>query len=191
MKFKSFALSVLILLGVFALGFFLANVGLKLVVGHGNEVMVPDLTGMHFDVAAKKCTDLRLYLQETELVNSDEIPKGRIISQDPHPNIHTKRFRTINVTVSKGPELVRIPFVENLSVVQAKVKLENAGLTLGKQIRRYSAEVKKDLVISSQPLADELIPRKSPVDVIVSLGDYSSLDNKSEKWRTLLDGGGQ
>lgn len=191
MKIRAFLISVLILLGIFALGFFGTDLGLKIAVGHGNEVMVPDLTGMHFDVAAKKCTNLKLYLQETEAVHSDEIPKGRIISQEPHSNINTKRFRTVHVTVSKGPELVRIPFVENLTVVQAKLKLENAGLQLGKKIQRYSSDVKKGYVIGSQPSADELIPRKSEVDVIVSLGDYSSLEDKGDKWRTLLDEGGE
>jgi serine/threonine-protein kinase len=191
MKIKALMISLLILVGVFVLGFLGINLGLRIVVGHGNEVMVPDLTGMHFDVAAKKCTDLKLYLQETEAVHSDEIPKGRIISQEPHPDIHTKRFRTVHVTVSKGPELIRIPFVENLTVVQAKLKLENAGLQLGKKIQRYSSDVKKGYVIGSQPSADELIPRKSEIDVIVSLGDYSSLDDNGDKWRTLLDEGGK
>ena len=160
---------------------------MKLVVGHGNEVLVPNLVNTDYNVAIKICVDHKLYLQQIEVVNNDEFEKGRIISQNPHPNIKTKKYRTVEVVVSNGPEMVRIPFLYNLKVVEAKLKLENAGLNLGKKIYRYSDDVDEGKVVYSQPVADELIAKRSGVDVIVSLGKYSSNSSSNSKWKDLLN----
>jgi len=181
----SILISIGLLLIVFLIGFFLFNIVMKIAVGHGSEVDVPNLIDKDFNIAVKTCENNKLYLEQIEVVNNDEIEKGRIISQNPHAGIKTKKFRTIEVVVSNGPEMVRIPFLYNLSTKEAKLKLENAGLQLGEKIYRYSDDVAKNKVVYSQPVADELIAKRSAVDVIVSLGSYtSSTDNK---WKNLLD----
>lgn len=187
-KIKSFFTAVLILIVIFIFGFFLTNIVMKLVVGHGNEVKVPNLINVDFNVAQKICNENNLYLHEAEIINSDEVEKGRIISQNPHPDIMTKRFRTVDVVVSNGPEMVRIPFLYNLTVIEAKLKLENAGLNLGEKIYRYSDDVEEGRVVYSQPVADELIAKKNLVDVIVSLGKYSTTSPSNNKWKNLLQG---
>ena len=186
-KVKSFLAAVLCLIVVFIIGFFLMNIIMKLVVGHGNEVLVPNLVNTDYNSAIRICEDHKLYLQQTEVVNNDEFEKGRIISQNPHPNIKTKKYRTVDVVVSNGPEMVRIPFLYNLNSTEAKLKLENAGLKLGKKIYRYSDDVEEGKVVYSQPVADELIAKRSAVDVIVSLGKYSSSSSSGSKWRNLLN----
>ena len=186
-KVKSFFKALFCLILIFAVGFLLVNVIMKLVVGHGNEVLVPNLVNTDYNVAIKICVDHKLYLQQIEVVNNDEFEKGRIISQNPHPNIKTKKYRTVEVVVSNGPEMVRIPFLYNLKVVEAKLKLENAGLNLGKKIYRYSDDVDEGKVVYSQPVADELIAKRSGVDVIVSLGKYSSNSSSNSKWKDLLN----
>ncbi len=189
-KIKSFLIAVLILILVFIIGFFGINVAMKIVVGHGNEVKVPDIIGMNYAVARKQCKGFKLYVQEEELLHNDEIEKGRIISQNPHPNILTKKYRTISVVVSKGPEMVRIPYLDNLSIREAKLKLENAGLFLGNKIYRYSDVVKKNRIVYSRPNADDLIARKSEVDVIISLGELPDASDKYDKYKNLLEGAG-
>jgi len=92
----------------------------------------------------------------------------------------------VEVVVSNGPEMVRIPFLYNLSAREAKLKLENAGLQIGEKIYRYSDEVDKNKVVYSQPVADELIAKRSPVDVIISLGSYTPSSSEN-KWKNLLD----
>jgi len=187
-KVKSVVQACLIIIVLFVAGFFLINIIMKIVVGSGNEIEVPNLINVDYNVAQKICNENNLYLHEIEVVNNDEFEKGKIISQNPHPNILTKRFRTVDVAVSNGPEMVRIPFLYNLKVVEAKLKLENVGLTLGKKIYRYSDDVEEGKVVYSQPMADELIARRSSVDVIISLGEYSSSSSSNNKWRNLLDG---
>ncbi|MFC1898132.1 PASTA domain-containing protein [Candidatus Cloacimonadota bacterium] len=186
-KVKSFLVAFFCLILIFVIGFILMNVVMKLIVGHGNEVLVPNLVNTDYNVAIKICEDHKLYLQQIEVINNDEYEKGRVISQNPHPNIKTKKFRTIEVVVSNGPEMVRIPFLYNLKALEAKLKLENAGLKLGKKIYRYSDDVEEGKVVYSQPVADELIAKRSPVDVIVSLGKYSSNSSSNSKWKNLLN----
>jgi eukaryotic-like serine/threonine-protein kinase len=184
--FKSYLKAFICLIVIFVIGFFLVNLVMKLVVGHGNEVLVPNLVNTNYNVAIKICEGNKLYLQQIELVNNDEYEKGRIISQTPHPNIKTKKFRTVEVAVSNGPEMVRIPFLYNFNLIEAKLKLENAGLKLGKKIYRYSGDVEEGKVVYSEPVADELIAKRSAVDVIVSLGKYSS-ESPNNKWKNLLN----
>ena len=182
----SILISIGLLIVIFLIGFFLFNIVMKIAVGHGDEVNVPDLSNTDFNVAVKICESNKLYLEQVEVVNNDDVEKGKIISQNPHPGIKTKKFRTVEVIVSNGPEMVRIPFLYNLSAREAKLKLENAGLQIGEKIYRYSDEVDKNKVVYSQPVADELIAKRSPVDVIISLGSYTS-SSSDNKWKNLLD----
>ena len=186
-KLKSLYINVGIMILIFIIAFFATDIIMKIIVGHRNEVLVPDLHGMNYEIARKKCKELKLYITQTEIVYHEEIEKGKIISQTPNPDIMTKKYRTINVIVSDGPELVRIPYLDNLKVVEAKLKLENAGLILGEKIFRYSEEVTKGKVIYSQPMADELIPKKSSIDIVISLGEYTSSSSSDNKWKNLLD----
>lgn len=186
-KFKALLVSLGILMLIFVSGFVGINIIMKIAVGHGNEIEVPDLTGVDFNVALKQCADLNLYLEQKEFIHNDEVERGKIISQDPHPNIKTKKFRTIKVVVSEGPEMVRIPFLENLSITEAKLRLENVGLYLGEKKYRYSDEVEKDKIIYSQPPADDLIARKSDVQVVVSLGRLTNSSERTDHWKDLLD----
>ncbi len=186
-KLLSLLISLGILLMIFLLAFFGTDIVMKIVVGHRNEVRVPDLGNMHFDVARKKCKKINLYLKEIELVNNEDIEKNYIISQNPNPAIMTKKNRTIEVVVSNGPAMIRTPFLENLTVLQAKLKLENTGLHLGEKIYRYSEEVTKDKVIYSQPMAEELIAKNSEVKIVVSLGKFSNSSSSKDKWKNMLE----
>jgi len=183
---KAILVTTLILIVLFFVGFAGINLLMKLVVGHGNEVKVPNLVGMNFNVAVKKCDALKLYLEQKENVHNDDFEKGQIISQDPHTDIMTKKYRTVKVTVSEGPEMVRIPYLYNLSIIEAKLMLESAGLQLGEKKYRYSDLVEKDKVIYTEPMADDLIARKSKVAVAISLGKLEN-SSSSDKWRNLLD----
>jgi len=185
-RLKALLFTILILIGLFFIGFAGINILMKLAVGHGNDVEVPDLTGMNFNVAVKKCDMLKLYLEQEDNVHNDDFDKGQIISQKPHPKILTKKYRTIKVIVSEGPEMVRIPYLYNLTEIEARLMLESAGLLLGEKKYRYSDLVEKDKIIYSDPMADDLIAKKSKIAVAISLGKLEN-SSSSDKWRNLLE----
>jgi eukaryotic-like serine/threonine-protein kinase len=186
-KIAGFFKAVLLLILLFLIGFLSFNLIMKILVDHRHEEETPSVVGMSFETARQVCRNNSLYLEEIKRLNNDDLPQGQIISQNPNPGIMTKRFRTVKVVVSDGPEMVAIPFLANLTVTQAKMKLQNAGLKLGKKNYRYSEEVHKDLVILSNPLAEQRIPRGSQIDVIVSLGKIQGNDKKYDKYKDLLD----
>jgi len=185
-RLKAIFITISILIVIFFVGFAGINILMKIVVGHGNDVEVPDLVGMNFNVAVKRCDNIKLYLEQKENVHNNDFEKGQIISQEPHPSILTKKYRTVKVIVSEGPEMVRIPYLYNLSAIEAKLMLESAGLQLGEKRYRYSDLVEKDKVIYSEPMADDLIAKKSEVAVAISLGKLEN-SSSSDKWRNLLD----
>ncbi len=186
-KIAGFLKAVLILIVLFLVGFLSFNIIMKVLVDHRHEEETPNVVGMSYETARQVCSSSNLYLKEINRLSNDDYPQGQIISQDPHPGIMTKRFRTVEVVVSDGPEMVSIPYLANLPVNQAKLRLENAGLQIGEKYYRYSDEVEKDILILSSPLAEERIPKGSKVDVIISLGKIQGTDNKYDKFKDMLD----
>ena len=61
-KLKGFFIAVGILILVFIIAFFATDIIMKIIVGHRNEVIVPDLQGMNYEIACKKCKELKLYV---------------------------------------------------------------------------------------------------------------------------------
>ena len=161
---------------------------MKLVVAHKNEVVTPDLVNLSYTKAIKVCKKNGLYAKVDRYVNSKTVPKDKVISQEPHAGIKIKKYRTVKLVVSKGPELVRIPYLDNLTLSQARVKLENAGLFIGKKKYQYSKDLPKGRIIYSEPYADDLIPRGGKVDVIISLGKLKSGSSNANKYKKFLKG---
>lgn len=186
-KIWGFIKAVILLMFLFVLGFVVFNLAMRMLVDHQHEEKTPAVIGMSFETARQICRNNNLYIEEVSRINNDEYAKGQIISQEPHPGIMTKRFRTVKVVVSDGPEMVTIPFLANLSIHQARLNLENAGLNIGEKQFRYSDLVEKNKVISSNPLAEQDVPRGSKVDVIVSLGKIQTSNQQSNRYKELLE----
>ncbi|MFO7896508.1 MAG: PASTA domain-containing protein [Candidatus Cloacimonadales bacterium] len=185
-KISAFILAVLAMIIIFIIAFFGTDLIMKLVVGHGNEVEVPDLVGTNINVGIKRGKAANLYVEIEKRVNDDSIEKDAIISQTPHSGIKTKEVRTIAVVVSDGPEIIRMPNLANLSLAEARLKLSNLALKLGDVEYRYSNDVSKGNVIKSYPLAEDLIARKSSVDLYVSLGMIKNSASDS-KWQDMME----
>jgi len=185
-KIGAFSLAILALLALFVIVFFSTDIIMKLVVGHSNEVVVPDLSGKNINVAIKECKAANLYVEVEQRVNDAAWEKDSVISQNPHSGIKTKKFRTVKVVVSDGPEMIRMPNLANFTLAEVKLKLSNLDLILGNVAYRYSNEVPKGNVIKSYPLAEDMIARKSSVDIYESLGMIKNSSSES-KWNDLLD----
>ncbi len=190
-KILSHIISVSIVLGVIIgtmlIGFWGANLSLRLITKQGKEVDVPDIKMKNFDVARKELKGLGLYVQEKKRVHDNDIPKGKIISQTPDVGMMTKRNRSIEVVVSNGPEMVYVPHLDNISLSQAKLRLKNADLQPGKINYRYSDEVKKNKIIYSSPQAVTPVPRKSKIDLVISSGKLPKTDGKKSQHWEILD----
>jgi serine/threonine-protein kinase len=135
-------------------------------------VTVPAITDLGFEDARQKLYDIGLRMQITSKDYSDAIPRDHVITQEPAPGekLNTAERRGVQVVISKGPEIITMPSIENMQEFQARRELIRLGLTVGKIARKFSDEVPKDGIISSSPKAGTSISREMPVDLVISKG---------------------
>ena len=92
---------------------------------------VPDgLAGGSYEDAAKALEAVQLQATKVEEF-SDDVDKGKVIGTRPPAGEQLARGATVEVVVSKGPDVVKVPKVEGLSLDEAIERLEGAGLTVG------------------------------------------------------------
>ena len=104
----------------------------ELIVSSGREITdVPDLSGMTLDEARRTLEKAGLALKgQVEEEESDSVPAGQIISQNPAAGSQISKGTEIAVTVSTGKKQVRVPDVKGLSLDEARSTLESMGLRL-------------------------------------------------------------
>lgn len=184
---KAFIISCIFLILFFVFGFVSINLIMNIVVKHGSEVVVPNITGLNFNIAREQCKKQDLYVKQIDKKYNNSFEREAIISQKPNPNIKAKRNSTIEVIVSLGPELVKVPYLDNITVKEAKIRLLNANLKMGTKGYRYSSDVAKGKIISSSPIAEDLVPKGSKVKVLISLGNVPTSNTNKSKYLKLLD----
>ncbi|KQB84634.1 Stk1 family PASTA domain-containing Ser/Thr kinase [Corynebacterium oculi] len=102
----------------------------QLTVSSGKEVTdVPNLTGMTLQQAssALQAVGLSLNSQATE-EESDSVPEGQILQQNPAAGTQISKGSQVSVTVSSGPKQVRVPDLTGLQLTQAQSTLDSLGL---------------------------------------------------------------
>lgn len=100
---------------------------IALVVSKGAPVDIPDVSGEDAESARQDLTDAGLKVKvAAERVNSD-YDKGQVAAQSPEPGARGAEGDTVTLTLSKGPEMVRVPDVTGANVDDAHQKLEAAG----------------------------------------------------------------
>lgn len=92
---------------------------------------VPDgLAGGSYEDAAAALEAVQLTPAKVEEF-SDDVDKGKVIGTRPPAGEQLARGATVEVVVSKGPDLVKVPKVDGLTLEEAIDRLEDAGLTVG------------------------------------------------------------
>lgn len=137
--------------------------------GPGARVIVPDVVGHSRAAAVDE-------LQQTGVgyslasVHHDIVAEDSVIATDPGPGTELRRFNTVLVTVSLGPELFGVPDVTGLTREEASRALAAAGLSLGRVSTEHSDTVDGGLVVRQEPGAGASLRRDHPVAVVVSAG---------------------
>jgi hypothetical protein len=133
------------------------------------EVQVPRIVEMKYDQAQKEVAGLGLKLRLAGEEYSPVYPAGVIVNQAPTPDKRIAVGGTIDVFVSKGPELALVPRVVGIPFADAKTQLEGVGFRV-KQADRFHEQVPAGIVLEQQPGALEQAPRGSEVTLAVSRG---------------------
>lgn len=145
-----------------------------LVNGGVGQVEVPDVVTDHMTLeeARQAIEDAGLDSQ-VENVADDEVEVGRVISTNPEPGTMVDSGSTVTLRVSTGPaeEMVTVPDgLVGDTLANVSVKLEEAGLMVGKVNRDDTSTLTVDTVISLSPNEGSKISKGSTVDITVSSG---------------------
>jgi serine/threonine-protein kinase len=158
-------------LAAFAVGFELFNNFLMPRLIHSTgEVAVPELSNLTLEQAERALGSTGLVLSRSGERFDPSVPRGFILSQDPGAGTPVRGHTRVLVTVSLGEEFSSVPELFGESRRSAQLLLERAGLRLGAITRAPSEQVGQDLIAGSDPAAESVLPRGTPVSLLVSLG---------------------
>lgn len=147
-----------------------AYLTLTLIIKSEDTVIVPDLVGKDVASALERLTDLQLNTKVRGSQYSQEFPKNHVIFQDPEPGSEIKKDRDVRIIISKGPKNILMPNLVALSLHQARMIMEENGITQSLVSHTYSHKVEKDHIIAHVPAAGSMITRGASVNLLLSLG---------------------
>lgn len=108
---------------------------------------------------------------ERELVFSDEIPEGEIISQFPYAGARRKladgEKYTVKLTVSMGKETQSVPNLENYKYNEAAAALRSIGAKI-RIVSIYDDKKEPDIILRSSPASGARIERGDTVTLFVA-----------------------
>ncbi|UNS96573.1 Stk1 family PASTA domain-containing Ser/Thr kinase [Streptomyces tubbatahanensis] len=112
---------------------------------------------------------------------SQRVKRGHVIGTDPKPGERVRKTGAVTLTVSRGPEVVKVPQLRGTPLSDARRKLKDAGLEPGLVKRRFDEETAQGSVVATDPkpgserrpgAAVELtVSKGAPVDVPDVVGD--------------------
>ncbi|MFP4371759.1 MAG: Stk1 family PASTA domain-containing Ser/Thr kinase [Halanaerobium sp.] len=135
-------------------------------------VQVPDIEGENLSEARKMASEVGLNLVESEeRVFSEDVEANHIVSQQPDAGERVKQSRPLNITVSKGPELIEIPDFNGNSLREALLELDNLSLKSGDIQYIFRLSEDPGTVINQIPAAGAEVEKGSEVTLFVSRGE--------------------
>ncbi len=134
------------------------------------EVRVPDLANLTVEQAQKALEPTGLPLSRAGERFDIGVPRGRIVQQDPPEGTPVRGRRRVSVTVSLGEEFSSVPALFGETRRGAELLLEQSGLRVGGLTRAPSDAVGAGLVVATDPPAESVLPRGTPVALLFSSG---------------------
>lgn len=159
--------------GSVAAGIIVLVVVLGLILGWfgGKEIEVPNFKNMTLEEAqeAVEENDIKLTIKKGEEVVSEDVEKGRIVSQDPEAGTTIKEGSTIKVNISIGLGEGSVPELSGKMENELESYLEAAGFKLG-SVSSKASEEPEGTVIDQDPKAGTEAEKGTAINVVVSDG---------------------
>ncbi len=146
-----------------------AYLTLTFIIKSEDTVIVPDLVGKDVVSALELLTDLQLNTKVNGSEYNQKFPKNHVTFQEPEAGSEIKRDRDVRIIISKGAKNILMPNIVTLSEQQARMIIEENGITQGQLSHTYSSTVEKNRVMVQVPTAGAGITRGAQVDILVSL----------------------
>jgi serine/threonine-protein kinase len=130
-------------------------------------IVVPDVRGKTRKVAAEMLQTAGFKSKFTEAFSAD-VEKGQVSDQTPLGGESLAEGGTVNVVISKGVDLVKVPNLKLMSQSQAEAALKDAGLKRGSVTTRVTTQRDPGTVLDMSPGAGQMVPRGSSVNIVVA-----------------------
>lgn len=144
----------------------------RVVVSAGQaQVEVPSLLHLPLATAQELLGGAGLKTGEVTRREDEREPAGQVLASRPPPGQRVARGSTVDLIVSTGATLVKVPSLLGRSRAQAAELLTAAGLTLGKVGMGYDEDRRGGVVIRQSPAADTEVPRGSAVNLVINESD--------------------
>jgi eukaryotic-like serine/threonine-protein kinase len=129
-------------------------------------IQVPDVVGKTSSQARAILTKAQLKYSVAEEF-SDTVAKGVVISQNPSGGM-VPIGSTVTITVSKGPDTVKVPKVIDMTEAQASTTLTSAGLQVKVTTVPMGSTTPPGTVVDQDPAPNTTVKRGSTVEIFVA-----------------------
>jgi serine/threonine-protein kinase len=163
-------------------------------INSGQFTKVPPLLAKTETQARERLKDAGLDVKSVKHAYSDTVKRGTVISTDPVAGARIRDNDSVALTVSDGPETVKVPDLEGYALGKAQALLKTDGLAAGMVTREFSDDVPKGFVISTDPAAGTKRHAGSAIALTVSKGSAIDVpdvtgENLDEAKSDLQDAG--
>ena len=134
-----------------------------------DDGILPNVVGKTFEDASAILQKAGFAAQQGETRFHKTIPANVVLQEDPPAGSRQKRGIDVVLVLSGGQRSAEVPVVTNMSQQQARIAIENTGLTLG-NVTEQLADQPRGLVISSSPPAGTQVQLPGSVDIVLSKG---------------------
>lgn len=149
--------------------------------GNGNkhqDVNIPDVTNIAEKTAESKLEAAGLQVGKIIRRQSDDVKKGHVITTKPTAGNSLERGKSVDLIVSSGSSMVKVPDMVGKNYDEAAEKLENMGFDVVRE-DQYSNKVDLDRIISQSIAAGvEVKPTQTTITLVVSRGKQARLHQK-------------
>ena len=135
----------------------------------GATAEVPDLAGLTAEAATSELAKVGLILGSQTPENSER-PSGTIIAQRPGAGEGLESGQSVDVTISTGPQATAVPDLVGLvSIQQARIVVERAGLTLG-AVKEKASSQPAGYVLDQDPPSGDQVPPGTAIEITIASG---------------------
>ena len=134
-----------------------------------DDGILPKVVGKTFEDASAILQKAGFHAQQGESRFHKSIAANVVLQEDPPAGSRQKRGTDVVLALSAGQRTAEVPVTSNMSQQQARISIENTGLTMG-NISEQLSDQPRGLVIASSPPAGTKLDLPGSVDIVLSKG---------------------
>jgi beta-lactam-binding protein with PASTA domain len=134
-----------------------------------DDGILPNVVGKTFEDASALLQKAGFPAQQGESRYTKNLSANVVLQEDPPAGSRQKRGTTVVLALSAGQKTAEVPVTTNMSQQQARIAIENTGLTMG-NVSEQLADQPRGLVIASSPPAGTKMDLPGNVDIVLSKG---------------------